>query len=214
MYQRIDIRRWRQTFIAGDLHGCYDKLMQALGEHHFDPQTDLLICVGDLIDRGSQNLECLRLLDEPWFYCVCGNHEQMAFEGLGSGDTLLWEMNGGGWYFHLPPDSRGEARDRLLNCTALPLIIELVSEEWCGVVAHADYPASRYEWQKPVDRHQVVWNRERLHNSMKGKGDFIEGAQGFWFGHTPLNAPYDAWNQHYIDTGAVFGNELTLTRVL
>lgn len=36
------------------------------------------------------------------------------------------------------------------------------------------------------------------------------GADHFWFGHTPLKRRYDSDNQHYIDTGAVFGGELTL----
>ena len=41
-----------RDFLIGDLHGYYQALMQALEEVAFDPDTDRLISVGDLIDRG------------------------------------------------------------------------------------------------------------------------------------------------------------------
>lgn len=41
----------------------------------------------------------------------------------------------------------------------------------------------------------------------------IRGADHFWFGHTPLLHRLDRENLHYIDTGAVFGGELTLVQL-
>ncbi|EOW6527315.1 serine/threonine-protein phosphatase, partial [Escherichia coli] len=79
------------------------------------------------------------------------------------------------------------------------------------VIAHADYPDDVYEWQKDVDLHQVLWSRSRLGERQKGQG--ITGADHFWFGHTPLRHRVDIGNLHYIDTGAVFGGELTLVQL-
>ncbi|MGV6380979.1 metallophosphoesterase, partial [Escherichia coli] len=70
MYQRINGADWRNIFVVGDLHGCYTLLMNELGKVSFDPACDLLISVGDLVDRGAENVECLELITMPWFRAV------------------------------------------------------------------------------------------------------------------------------------------------
>jgi serine/threonine protein phosphatase 1 len=67
MYQRINGADWRNIFVVGDLHGCYTLLMNELEKVSFDPARDLLISVGDLVDRGAENVECLDLITMPWF---------------------------------------------------------------------------------------------------------------------------------------------------
>ncbi len=42
-------------YVCGDVHGCYDKLQEALDEIGFDPTKDRLFIVGDLVDRGPQS---------------------------------------------------------------------------------------------------------------------------------------------------------------
>ena len=52
-----------RTLIMGDLHGCYQQLLANLSRFNFDPeQGDRLVGLGDLTDRGQDNLACLRLL--------------------------------------------------------------------------------------------------------------------------------------------------------
>ena len=42
----------RRHLIVGDVHGCLDELLLLLDRLHFDPASDVLISVGDLVDRG------------------------------------------------------------------------------------------------------------------------------------------------------------------
>ncbi|QLS19610.1 protein-serine/threonine phosphatase [Klebsiella michiganensis] len=210
MYQRIYGCDWRNIWLVGDLHGCFARLMAALRERKFDPYQDLLLSVGDLIDRGPQSAECLDLLRYRWVYAVRGNHEQMALEALADGDMRLWEMNGGDWYTQHAASQKQRLTALIARCRRLPLIIELHSGEQVHVIAHADYPAAVYRWQRIVDEQQVMWRRQRLTDHLAGRHGAIAGADHFWFGHTPLKRRYDSDNQHYIDTGAVFGGELTL----
>lgn len=210
MYQRIYGCDWRNIWLVGDLHGCFARLMAALRERKFDPYQDLLLSVGDLIDRGPQSAECLDLLRYRWVYAVRGNHEQMALEALADGDMRLWEMNGGDWYMQRAASQKQRLTALIARCRRLPLIIELHSGEQVHVIAHADYPAAVYRWQRVVDEQQVMWRRQRLTDHLAGRHGAIAGADHFWFGHTPLKRRYDSDNQHYIDTGAVFGGELTL----
>ena len=100
IYQKINGDDYRNVWIVGDLHGCYTNLMNRLDAVGFDPAQDLLVSVGDLIDRGTENVECLELLTMPWFRAVRGNHEQMMVDGLSEhGNVNHWLANGGGWLF-------------------------------------------------------------------------------------------------------------------
>ena len=51
-------------YIVGDLHGCYQLLIAEIRNVDFNFEKDLLICTGDLIDRGAENLECIALLEQ------------------------------------------------------------------------------------------------------------------------------------------------------
>lgn len=213
VYLRIDGNQRRHVWIVGDLHGCFALLMTKLRECHFDPWQDLLISVGDVIDRGPDSLGCLRLLRKNWMVAIRGNHEQMAMDALKSEEPSLWSMNGGGWFMALPAIQQAQARRALDDCRELPWILELHCHNGMHVVAHADYPDDEYQWQKPVDLHEVLWSRTRLSERLAGRGGGIGGADHFWFGHTPLRHRLDIDNLHYIDTGAVFGGELTLVQL-
>ncbi|HKM95808.1 MAG TPA: protein-serine/threonine phosphatase [Buttiauxella sp.] len=211
MYQKIEGDRWRHVWVVSDIHGCYQWLMDALKRRHFNPYEDLLISVGDIIDRGPDCVKCLQLMDEKWFRAVRGNHEQMALDAIENNDFALWMSNGGIWFSALE-DKRNALR--LLNaCRDLPHIIEITCANGLNVIAHADYPAAEYVWNKPVSLQRVLWDRDRLMGFMVGKGQGIQGADHFWFGHTPLDKRYDFNNLHYIDTGAVFDGFLTLVQL-
>ncbi|ELW1648364.1 protein-serine/threonine phosphatase [Enterobacter oligotrophicus] len=213
MYQRIDGEHWRHVWVVSDIHGCYQALVDELKRRHFNPYEDLLISVGDIIDRGPDSVKCLQLMHEKWFCAVRGNHEQMALDALEYNDFALWTINGGIWFARLDSEQQKLALTLLEECRALPHIIETTCANGLNVIAHADYPAPEYVWNKPVSAQRVLWDRDRLMGLMAGKGQGITGADHFWFGHTPIERRYDFNNLHYIDTGAVFGGVLTLVQL-
>lgn len=214
IYELIDGSAYRNIWVVGDLHGCYTLLMNKLDEIGFDATQDLLISVGDLVDRGSENVECMELITFPWFRAVRGNHEQMMLDGLSEhGNVNHWMANGGGWFFYLDYDKERQAKALVHKVAELPLIIELVSGDKKYVICHADYPHNEYEFGKMVNAEQVIWNRERVSNAWDGIGSQITGADEFIFGHTPAKNPLKYWNQNYIDTGAVYCGNLTLRQL-
>ncbi|CAD83646.1 bis(5'-nucleosyl)-tetraphosphatase [Candidatus Blochmanniella floridana] len=65
------------TYFVGDVHGCYTNLKKILDSVNFDPNIDLLYLTGDLVARGPNSLEVLRLIKslKSSACTVLGNHD-------------------------------------------------------------------------------------------------------------------------------------------
>ncbi|MGH8080238.1 MAG: symmetrical bis(5'-nucleosyl)-tetraphosphatase, partial [Lysobacter sp.] len=65
------------VWAIGDLQGCYDATQRLLERIRFDPAQDQLWFCGDLVNRGGQSLETLRLVHSlrEHSVTVLGNHD-------------------------------------------------------------------------------------------------------------------------------------------
>lgn len=71
-----------RTVIVGDVHGCFDELIDLLEKVELQPD-DLLVSVGDLVDRGPAPGKVVEFFRErPNSVVVMGNHERKHVRGI------------------------------------------------------------------------------------------------------------------------------------
>ena len=147
LHQRLPANTPGRDYIVGDLHGCLDLFQETLDHVGFNPDNDRVFSVGDLADRGPSSLKCLRLLNEPWFHAVCGNHEQMLIDcafpivmPYASDDSAdRFFLNGGHWVKSLNSKENAELWNELIPRVAkLPYVITVGNGDTLFHVAHAE----------------------------------------------------------------------------
>lgn len=211
-----------RVFFVSDLHGEVNSLLTALDKLKFKVGEDYLICAGDLIDRGSESYKtaCHFLTDQTGsFHSVRGNHDQFAIEAPTS--IPNWNYNGGEWatnsMSHDELENFGDAMGKL------PYIIEVEFKGKHIGVVHAEVPPEYKTWEgflndleeNPIARQRSIWSRDILYGRVGN--DFentLLGIDHTIHGHTVVDNPWVIGNRHYIDTGHVFGQYLTVVEYL
>lgn len=64
-----------RTILIGDIHGCIDEFSELVDALSYNKETDRLILLGDLIDRGPDSVAVVAKAREMDLECVMGNHE-------------------------------------------------------------------------------------------------------------------------------------------
>lgn len=79
----FDVSNYRKLVFIGDIHGCYDTLMQYPDFKEGLKDDTEYIFLGDYLDRGNQNVEVLKWLfeikDKPNVCLLEGNHERHLY---------------------------------------------------------------------------------------------------------------------------------------
>lgn len=210
-------------YVVGDLHGCYRLLMQELEKIRFNFEQDLLICTGDLVDRGSENLECISLLDQPWFSSVRGNHEEMCIKGRD--DVWIQDMharNGGEWFYLLSTEKQDELSEIL---SKLPLVIEIQLEDKNIGILHADIDIHDWnQFKTNIAKGErkipgltsaytnALWGRGRIRHHSKRYGT-VKNIDEIYLGHTIVKKHTQIDNCHYIDIGSSYTQKLCIVKI-
>jgi len=222
IYDASEITR---IFVVGDLHGCYQEFIDKLEKNNFDFDHDMVISVGDLVDRGKDSFKCLELVKQQWFKAIRGNHEQMCLEGAIATEMKNFHCrHGGQWLYDLNNTQYNEA---LKLCLSLPIALEINFKGKIFGFIHADIQIN--EWsefkQKLLESNYfsnntqstlqcALWGRSRIRAAQNNiKMEIISGIDQLYLGHTVVDEPTQVQNCFYIDTGVVFGGDLILHEI-
>jgi serine/threonine protein phosphatase 1 len=164
LHQRFPANTAGRDFIVGDMHGCLALFQAELDRIAFDPAKDRVFSVGDLADRGPNSMGCLRLLREPWFHAVRGNHEAMLLDyaypvaapyAYDSSSGLFFR-NGGRWVLDLDKSDQDELwSDLAPRVAALPYVLTVGEGATRFHVAHAELMTGE------VEGAATAWYRRR-----------------------------------------------------
>ena len=191
-----------RTIVIGDLHGCYDELLDLLDKVSFGSE-DRLICVGDLITKGPKNREVLdRFMTDPQFTSVLGNHD-LALRRRWNGEKFKLKPSQKPTHKDLKKD-----KDRYVPyLNQLPFSIDLGTH----LVVHAGLrPGVEFSSQTTEDMTELRSLGEDR-ESRKGTPwyDVYDGEKIVLFGHWPATEPRRGKKAIGLDTGCVYGGQLS-----
>lgn len=188
---------------VGDIHGCLDPLERLMDRVRPRP-ADRVVFLGDYIDRGPDGRGVIEYLIAfsrrfPKSVFLKGNHEEMFLNFLAGKGQLLYLANGGGTTLESYREEQG-VRVPKAHLDFLETLLPAYQTERFIFVHAGLRPGRPLEEQEEQD---LLWIREEFLRSDYDWGKTVV------FGHTPQSAPLMAPNKLGLDTGAVYGQELT-----
>ncbi len=184
--RRIDASAWDDIYVVGDIHGCRGTLERLLDELA-PTDDDLVVFVGDLVRKGPDSKGVLDLVREREnLLSVRGNNEQKLVDGRKSIDALT------------------EADYDYVE--SLPVAISWDD----ALVVHGGI-----DHRKPVAEHtltELLNNRSLVPDGSYDRPYWFETRREsprVFFGHTVLAEPFVTDHAVGLDTGCVYGGQLT-----
>jgi hypothetical protein len=191
-----------RTIVVGELHGCFDELNDLLEKAAFG-KDDRLVCVGDLIVKGVKNREVLDLfIRDPRFSSVIGNHDR-ALRDYWRGQPVTLKPSQERVREELEP-----GRERYsAYLDSLPYTIDLGA----FLVVHAGIrPGVDVDKQSLEDLTELrTLGADRTSRAGVPWYQFYSGAKIILFGHWPAPDPRRGPRALGLDTGCVYGYNLT-----
>ncbi|MBE0575291.1 MAG: serine/threonine protein phosphatase [Desulfuromonadales bacterium] len=188
---------------VGDIHGCLDQLKSLMAQ--VAPKlADRVIFLGDYVDRGPDSAGVIDYLIEfkrifPSTCFLRGNHEQMFIDYLDGHDPTAFLVNGGLKTLKSYKKS-GRWPIPSTHRTFLDALLDYYETEDYIFVHAGLRPGIPLAEQDSSD---LLWIRRVFINSSYDWGKTVV------YGHTPLEEPLLAETRLGLDTGCVYGRQLT-----
>jgi serine/threonine protein phosphatase 1 len=213
----------QKIFAIGDIHGCNKKLVALLERIPADKNTDLLVFMGDYINRGPDSrrvLDTLLHVKATYDHVVflMGNHEQLLLDYAETGDVetlhMLRTMG-----VEATVTSYGSSMRRLRDLSCMPwehqeflqtLEFSFVAGRY--LFTHADMDEEKLALAKTRSdslESQRYTEASLLASRRLAREDICLMGHIVVFGHLPFENPLVMTDRIGIDTGAVYGNYLT-----
>ena len=208
-----------RNILCGDIHGCIEEFEELLKLMSYDVNSDRLILLGDLVDRGPDSIGVLRKVQQMKIECVRGNHDNKILKWANNNKQHY--QNANQKYYHNLTD------DDIEFIFKMPAFIRLDNV----IAVHAGLkPYTPVEKQKPDDlMHLRYTDSNRKFVSLRtiwkiGKEaadahfwtEYWGGPESIVYGHNvcsldePLIEEYQTGVKCYgLDTGCCFGGKLT-----
>lgn len=196
-----------RTIAIGDVHGCareFEKLLKKI-----NPQAgDRILQVGDLINKGPDSTACIALARAYQIETLMGNHEWRLLRA--KKEKRLSELNS---YNQITAEALSKSDWKFLK--KLPKFI--YDHRLNTIFVHGGF-VPNIAWHKQsietVTHVQVITQSglpEKRSSAPKAKlwSHFWKGKEQVIYGHTPRRRVFKRKKTLCLDTGCVYGGELT-----
>ncbi len=211
-----------KRFVLGDIHGEYEYLIDVLKKSGFRYKEDLLIQIGDIVDRGPEPFKCMdELLKIKNLVLIAGNHDLNFIEYMNSNRDFLgsYAQNGthttvGKW--KKLSQKQCEKYRSLIFDKMIPY--HLTSDNM--IFTHGGFP--RDERLEDIEPDVFAWDRELVMQAMSCKGKqklkTLYDFKKIFIGHTPTiywneTKPIYSGGVWNVDTGSGKSGPLTIMNV-
>ena len=191
-----------RTIVVGDIHGCYDELTDLLDKAAVT-EDDRIVCVGDLITKGPKSKEVLELfMTDARFTTVIGNHD-LALRRKWNGEDI--DLNSAQKEAHKELKGEKDAYASFFN--RMPFTIDLDTH----LVVHAGLrPNVELYSQTTGDMTRLrTLGPDRESDEGTPWYHVYHGDKIVLFGHWPSAEPRRGRKAIGLDTGCVYGYNLT-----
>ncbi|MGE6631002.1 bis(5'-nucleosyl)-tetraphosphatase PrpE [Bacillus sp. NPDC077027] len=218
--------------IIGDIHGCYEELIDLLTKLGYElknglpihPEGRTVALVGDLTDRGPQSVEVMRFVIHAWrnkaIRYVPGNHCFKLYRYLKGNpvkllhgiETTVNEIK------QLQPQEQHTLSADFKNLFEQAPLYELLDDGKLIITHAAMKEKDIGKTPNKEMRSYILFGDvtgEILPNGRPVRKDWAKNYKGNpWivYGHTPVKTPRIVGRTVNIDTGCVFGNQLSALR--
>lgn len=217
--------------MIGDVHGCYDELMELVaklgyekrGQAYFHPKGRRLISVGDVADKGPKNLSSLDFwIDQvvhAGAFWVHGNHCNKLYRYfLGNKVRLSHGLeNTVEELLKLPKEERIAFRNRFMSCYESQCYYLLLDQRRLAIVHGGLREESMGRFSNKI-RAVCLYGETTGNFEENERPERLDWAAEYCgktfvvYGHTVAAGPSILNNTVAIDQGCVYGGYLTALR--
>ena len=208
-----------RRLLLGDIHGMKDYLEDVLEQCEFDYENDLLIQIGDIIDRGPDPFECVEILYKiKNKILIRGNHDEGFISKITTGESYIGNHPDNGQGITLEKfDELSSLEQDMIGAFFEKQVDYHITDDNILFV-HGGIPLN--EDIDNVDPHVLHWDREMLTEALNllrigNKPKFTRKYKKIYIGHTPtfyfnIITPMFIGDIINIDTGSGKGGPLTI----
>lgn len=210
-----------RTLVTTDVHGAAKALDRVLDKANYDPASDKVVFLGDIVDGFPEVGDAItRLMSMPSRVLIRGNHDEWARKWMADEHSTetheAWIKQGGKGTV---VEFGGGEHTALLGAYLAETEPFYYDEEKDHLFVHGGLPPKL--WQSSIaevegfeDKEEFWWDRTLVGSALFALENSLDhnltSFTKVFVGHTPLRRPMEHAGVIALDTGAGFGGQLTM----
>lgn len=208
-----------RKFVIGDIHSHYDEMIELFECIKFNFDTDILISLGDLVDRGPKPIEVIEtLMQVKNFIHILGNHDEWCYQHLKfNRQSTDWTSQGGASTLNAY-SKNPKVKEKHIEFFEKAKLYHI--DEDARLFVHGGFN-HRIPFDLQIDNKELlIWDRSLVLTAIEydQSGLTFKEFTEIFVGHTPTqfikeSIPKRFSNLWMLDTGVYISGKLTIMNI-